>query len=124
MIKNRLLRIILTTMLIVAVLFPLLSINFIFPQFVNLLTDHLKNESIQNANHLKYTISNITNLTNLPFSLDTKKSLVRAKDGQTIFSTDSQDLGKHNTQDYFHTQVANGKNVRNPGQKTWYPQIH
>ncbi|MCP3941489.1 MAG: GAF domain-containing protein [Desulfobacteraceae bacterium] len=130
-IKNPLLRILLTMMLTIAIVFPMFSIYFIFPQFVNLLTNHLKNEAIKNANHLKYiTTNNKTGKINLPISLDTKNNLLQikydlhlekikifSKNGQTIFSTNPRDIGELNTHNYFHTLVAGGKIITHLVQK-------
>ncbi|MBU0972949.1 MAG: response regulator [Proteobacteria bacterium] len=124
-IKNPLLRIILMTMLSIAIAFPVFSTYVLFPQIVHLLTTHLKEEAIKNASHLMHTVLNEKAIkTNLPLSLGDQEKMrtfkkdlhlekikIFSRSGKTIFSTDSQDIGKVNTHDYYHTLVAKGKIV-------------
>ncbi len=103
----------------VAIIYPLVNIYVIFPSFHQLLVQDTEDDAVRVANHLLSLVVSNENELNAPgeFTGITKKAKkdfklekikVFSKNGEIIFSTDPQDIGKINRKPYFYEIVAKG----------------
>ena len=103
----------------VAIIYPLVNIYVIFPSFRQLLVQDTEDDAVRVAAHiLSMVVSNKNELNNSgEFTEMTEKAKedfklekikVFSKNGEIIFSTDPQDIGKINRKPYFYEIVARG----------------
>lgn len=104
---------------IMAILYPLVNIYFIFPLFTTIITQNIEDEAVRVAWNLKSMVvsekqqlknpsdfATVINKTRLDFGIERIK--VFSKEGEIIYSTDPRDIGKINREAYFHDIVAAG----------------
>ena len=121
-IKTPMLRNVFIVSLIVAIAIPILSAFWIIPAFTQQLTTNTEDQVVRSATHLMSTIivregdlkkeslsaSRIGELEIVSRDLQLEKLKIFSKSGETIFSTDAEDIGKINKMDYFNNTVAKG----------------
>ncbi len=110
--------------LLIAVTFPLADYFIVLPLFSNFVIQHTEEEAVRAGHHLAedLVIQNNKDITAGSLSKDVQEGalsvarglgLVKFKlfapDGTTVYSTDEEDIGKVNENDYFHDIVAKGK---------------
>ena len=121
-IRVPLLRNIIVVCLIIAIAFPTYSVFFVYPSFIDLLIKSTEDDAISTATHLtRMIIPEGTELNNKAlskglmneielmardFNLENLK--IFFKSGEVIFSTNEKDIGRINSEDYFHNVVAKG----------------
>jgi PAS domain S-box-containing protein len=129
--KVKLLRNILIVFLSTAIALSIYNVFFIYPSFTSLVTETTKNDAVRAARHLAISVlpedaELIENLINNDvlveieeiknaFELNSLK--IFSKSGKTIYSTDSEDIGKVNQSKYFHEIVAKGNTYAKVVQK-------
>ena len=116
------LRLIVSTSLIAVILLTCFSIFFLSPAFTKLIIKNTEFEAIKVARHLSeifvqqghpvakdlpHGFAESIQLAVADFGL--MKIKVFAPDGETVYSTSPQDIGKINEYDYFHKLVAQGQ---------------
>lgn len=118
-----LLRNVLLTCLAIATIFPMVSISFVYPSFIDLLIRAAEDDAVFTATHLTSMIipegkalskalitgelrHEIEKLTR-DFRLERLKIFL--KTGEIIYSTRAEDVGTINAEKYFHDIVAEGK---------------
>lgn len=109
--------------LLIAVTFPMADYFIVLPMFSGFVTQHTEEEAIRAANHLAddLIIPNNEDFSSgsLPQDMHQNALIVAkgmgllkfklfAPDGTTVYSTDAEDIGKINKNDYFHNIVAKG----------------
>ena len=102
----------------IAIIYPLVNIQFIFPSFSRLLIENTEDEAMRLANLLSpMVVSNNELKKPVDFAEEAEKikekfKLERLKvfsnSGKIIYSTFSEDIGKINNKSYFHEIVAKG----------------
>ncbi len=129
--KNKIIRYIFLVSLFVCILYPLVSIYFIYPKFPKLLVMNTTKEAIRVGNHLsemffrkegeitKEKIEMIMNNKSHDFIHDFNLMKMKIFDpsGETIYSTTKSDIGNINKNDYFHKYVAKGREFTKVVQK-------
>lgn len=121
--SNRtLLRLIITTSFLAVIILSCLSIFVLSPAYKRLIIKNTEREAVKVARHLKELLlveENRSRVSMVPgfeqqvgmvlqdFGL--MKLKLFAANGETLFSTASQDIGVINLYDYFHQQVARGE---------------
>jgi PAS domain S-box-containing protein len=120
--KIKRLRNIIIVSLSIVTLLSLYNVFFIYPSFTELLIESTKKDSIRATHHLASMLftkqSELTeDVFNAPFvteikkikkDLDLMKLKVFSRKGETLFSTDSRDVGVINNEGFFHDFVAKG----------------
>ncbi|WP_417454533.1 sensor histidine kinase [Kiloniella sp.] len=109
--------------LLIAVTFPLADYFIVLPMFSGFVTQHTEEEAIRAANHLAddLIIPNNKDISAVSLSKEMHRNallfahgmgLIKFKlfapDGTIVYSTDAEDIGKINKNDYFHNIVAKG----------------
>ncbi|MEW6117493.1 MAG: diguanylate cyclase [Nitrospirota bacterium] len=104
---------------VVALLYPLVNVYFIFPSFRNFLTRNTEDEAVRLANHLAPLVMEGGTLKEphafsaqartLAREFNLEKLKVFAPTGEIIYSTDPKDIGTRNKNSYFFEIVAQGK---------------
>ncbi|MBF0276332.1 MAG: SpoIIE family protein phosphatase [SAR324 cluster bacterium] len=98
------------------------TLFFSYPAFTQILIENTEKEAVRTGSHLKFFLNieeNEMKTITVPEELDrkireeiNKFQLVKVKvflnSGKTIYSTDSDDVGKINEENYFHEIVAKG----------------
>jgi signal transduction histidine kinase len=121
--KIKLLRNILIVSLSIATALALYNFFFIYPSFTELLIESTKNDAVRATRHLaSMLISQQSEITKNSFNVDFLKEIenhkndlelmkikVYSRSGNTLFSTDVNDVGVINKLKYFHEIVAKGK---------------
>jgi len=129
--KDRTLKLIFAISLLVAILFPLISILYVYPAFTNMIVSNTENEALRTGAHFErmyfndakpLTAGSINNTfiqgtRDLIDDYDLMKIKVFAASGETIFSSDQEDIGKINKKPYFHDVVAHGNSFTKMVQK-------
>lgn len=125
-----LIRVILISVVMVAILMPLFHHFYIYPFFFKELLNITENEALRTGKHLtgyllEEDLKNQTLVTDRmrqeilvavnDFSL--MKVKVFSASGEILFSTDEEDIGQINKHDYFHEIVAKGKTYKTTVQK-------
>ena len=122
-IKDRSLKLIFVICLITAIVFPLVNIMYIYPSFSGLLISNIEDNAVRTGNHLatmirKYDDAFTNKVLSDDFLVDINKmiddnNLQRIKifnaSGNTIYSTNSQDIGEKHTGAAFYEIVTHGK---------------
>lgn len=122
-IKDRSLKLIFVICLITAIVFPLINIMYIYPSFSGLLTSNIEDNAVRTGNHLasmirKYDDEFTGKVLSDDFLVDISKmiednKLLKIKifntSGNTIYSTNFQDIGKKHTGTAFYETVTHGK---------------
>ncbi|MBI4848750.1 MAG: PAS domain S-box protein [Nitrospirae bacterium] len=122
--KDRALRNIFIISVMIAVLFPLINIYYIYPLFTKLLVANTEDEAERTAGHLQaMLLSDVNDLKKESLPGDLPKRVGRAqndfefiklklfaRDGEIIYSTEPKDIGEVNKHDYFRQMVAKGRN--------------
>ena len=125
LIRNPLLRRILIISIGITLLFPLVSFYFIFPKFEGYLVTSTEETAIRVAQHIHHTIIKknrliadtladpniIAELFNIKKDFHLEKFKIFSDSGETLFSTDPDEVGKINTHTYFKERVARGETV-------------
>lgn len=104
---------------VMAIIYPLVNIYFIFPIFGEILAKNAEGEAVRVARNLTTIIVSEKKELKNPFDFATtidkrriefgiEKIKVFSKWGEIIYSTDPQDVGKINREQYFHNIVAAG----------------
>jgi hypothetical protein len=107
---------------VIAIVYPLVNIHYIYPSFSQLLIDNTEDEAVRTAAHLstilvsdgtelrKDSISPefLTMAEGLKDDFKLEKLKVFAPSGEIIYSTDPKDIGKINKKSYFHEIVTKG----------------
>jgi PAS domain S-box-containing protein len=120
--KSKLMRIILIAFLSIAIALSVYNIFFIYPSFTKLVIDTTKNDSVRAARYLASVLipegaelrkdffnnDALIEIEKIINAYELNKLKVFSRSGETIFSTDSEDIGKINQKKYFHEIVANG----------------
>ena len=120
--KTPLLRNFLITSLVISAIFPLYSVFYIIPSFNMQLTANMEDEALRTASHLRDLIikekaeltkgslsnENISEIKKLTKDFRLEKLQIFSKQGEIIFSTTPNDIGKTNKNDYFQNVVAKG----------------
>lgn len=120
--KIKLMRITLIVFLSIAIALSVYNVFFIYPSFTKLVVETTKNDAVRVARHLaSMLISDGVDLNKEFFNADTlieiekvinafalNRLKVFSRSGETIFSTDPDDIGKVNQESYFHEMVAKG----------------
>ena len=121
--RETLLKNILFTCLVIAIFFPLYDLFYIIPSHSKLLIENTEKEAQRTANHLAATLLSeeselgkdcITGefkkeVKGLQRDFKLEKLKVFSKIGETIFSSDPDDIGKRNKEGYFREIVLNGR---------------
>ncbi len=121
--KDRTLKLIFAVSLVTAILFPLISILYIYPAFTEHMISSTEKEAVRTGAHFasmyfkdskELTVRSIDDkfiqgTHNLMLDYGLMKIKVFAASGETIYSTDQADIGKINKKAYFHDIVAHGK---------------
>lgn len=116
------------TTCVIAILYPLINIYFIFPSFSRLLVNNTENEAVRVARNLSSIVISDNNELKKPG--DFSKAIEKVKDefhlekikvftagGEIIHSTEPEDIGKINNKDYFREIVAKGNSFTKVVQK-------
>jgi len=136
--KQKTTRYIFAISLLLFILYPVLNIFYIYPQFTSLLIKNTEDEALRLGEHLsnmyfghKFPVTKET------FTVDKGMVHAHVKDlglmklkifsptGEVIYSTDEKDIGKINKADYFWDIVAKGRpftKVIKKGKKTMEDQ--
>ncbi len=115
----------------IAIIYPVVNIYVIFPSFTKMVCENAEADAVRVTNLLASKLMFQQNeLTGDSFSDDfskhaeqIKKKLniwkfkIFSKDGEIIFSTDSEEVGSFNSKSYFHEIVAKGKSYAKHVQK-------
>ena len=122
--RNSLIRNIFVISVIIAIIFPLINIYFVFPSIKNLLIENAEEEALRVGNHLSaMLLKNTDELTHdsITHNLSLKKyqsllhdfQLMKLKifnhSGETLYSSSHEEIGEINNRDYFHEIVATGQ---------------
>ena len=121
--KNKIIGYIFLVSLLICVVYPLINMYFIFPNFTNLLVENTEKEAIRLGNHLadmffdnegaiideKIDMMMNDQSHNVIHDFKLMKLKIFTSSGETIYSTSREDIGKINEHDYFHAIVAKGK---------------
>jgi len=124
MFKDRFLRSMLLLSISAIIIMPIYSVTRTIPELVNLLAEDSENDAVRIALPLasKFfpehgTVSRealppgfMANARTMQHDFKLWKLKVFSPTGETLFSSDTADIGKINTHDYFHNIVAKGKN--------------
>ena len=122
-IKDRSLKLIFVICLITAIIFPLINIMYIYPSFSELLKSNIEVNAVRTGNHLatmirKYDDEFTNKVLSDDFLFDINEmiddnNLLKIKifnaSGNTIYSTNSQDIGKKHTGPAFYEIVTHGR---------------
>ena len=120
--KTPLLKNLLITSLLISLIFPLYGVFAIIPSFSSQFMKITEEEAVRTASYLKgLIIKDKAELTKDSFSKEIirdieivkqtfslEKLKIFSKQGEIIFSTASEDIGKKNKHDYFYNIVAKG----------------
>jgi PAS domain S-box-containing protein len=120
--KIKLLRNIIIVSLSIVTLLSLYNVFFIYPSFTELLIESTKKDSIRATHHLAsmlftkqselteevFDVAFVTEIKKIKRDLDLMKLKVFSRKGETLFSTDSRDVGLINSEGFFHDVVAKG----------------
>ncbi len=104
---------------LVAILYPLINIYYIFPSFSEILISNTEDEAIRVAKHLssmvmkdEHSFANTEDMAQSVRKIKNEFKLEKIKvfstSGEAIHSTDKKDIGKRNLKPYFHNIVAKG----------------
>jgi diguanylate cyclase (GGDEF)-like protein len=104
---------------LIAIVYPLINTYFIFPSFTGVLVENTEEDAIRVARSLSAVVVAENEELKKPeaFSHEIEKmqkefNLIKIKvfspGGQTVYSTDSKDVGVRNEKKYFHEIVAEG----------------
>jgi len=121
--KTQLFRNIFIGCLAIAVIFPMISVFFIYPSFTKLLTETIEEDAISIATHLAKTINpekkeftedlflkdSVKIIQTYKKDFQLEKLKIFNKSGTIVYSTDSKDIGVINKRKYFHEIVAKGR---------------
>ena len=121
--SNRtLLRLIISTSFLAVIILSCLSIFVLSPAYKRLIIKNTELEAIKVARHLKELLLVEEDRSRVSMAPGFEEQVVMvledfgliklklfAANGETLFSTDSQDIGVINQHDYFHQQVARGE---------------
>lgn len=119
MIKDKGLKNIFIVSLIITIIFPVIYIFFIYPSFSNLLVENTQEDAIRIAEHFSHKVLTEDNELKDPSEFaheaeDLKEQLKLVKlkvfsdTGEIIYSTDPEDIGEINKNDYFWEIVVKG----------------
>ncbi len=122
LVKNKTLRYVLLLSIVVAILFPLINIFVIYPLFTQRLVENTEDEAVRLATHIissadlaKMELSrdsikddHLAEFALLAKNFELMKIKIFSETGETIYSTNPQDIGTLNTDDYFYNVVAKG----------------
>lgn len=115
------LRLIVGTSLVAVISLSCFSIFFLSPSFTNLITKSAESEAVKIGRHLAESFHDIgqiskdlpqgfiENANHMMTDFGLMKIKVFAPDGETVFSSSKEDIGKINGRDYFHDLVAQGQ---------------
>jgi signal transduction histidine kinase len=103
----------------IAIIFPLLNIYYIYPSFSDILTESTEEEATRLATHLRPAVVSekgtlkrpddfFRDLDNLEQEFGLMKLKVFSEKGETIYSSDPEDIGLVNKGSAFHNVVAKG----------------
>ncbi len=120
--KTRYLRNLLAASILVTILFPIANHLVVHPQYSKFLLQNTEEEAVRTARHLTLQLipkstgltrdsipeSMITSADDIKLSLGLMKFKIFSKTGETLFSTDSKDIGVVNKNDYFFDIVSQG----------------
>ncbi|MCP3668861.1 MAG: hypothetical protein GY814_00175 [Gammaproteobacteria bacterium] len=108
--------------IISAIGMPLLQSEYIYPSFQRLLIKNTENDAVLMGRHMtrdvlaEYTDEQINVSDNFKAKIkDTSKDFrlwkikIFSNSGETIYSTEAEDIGKINSKPYFHNIVAKGR---------------
>jgi len=122
-VREPLLRNIFIACLLIATAFPIYSVFFVYPSFIKLLIKNAESDAISTATHLsriiipeisvlgKNSISDevITEIEELTKDFQLERLKIFLNSGEIIYSTNPEDIGKLNKENYFRDIVAKGK---------------
>lgn len=123
--RDGILKKIFVILFLIAVLFPVINIYFIYPSFTKLLVENTEEEAVRTANHLEYLLlsRHDTDLSKATLSdhfyreIDVVKRNFKftklkifSNNGEIIYSTVPEEIGEINKHGYFHEIVAKGMN--------------
>ena len=108
--------------LVIAVVFPVYSVFFVYPSFTQLLIKSIEDDAIRIASHLsRVSIPENIELTKDFFSdhfirrierhtrdFGLEKLKIFSNSGKILYSTNPKDIGEINKEKYFHDVVAKG----------------
>ncbi|WP_419904768.1 sensor histidine kinase [Kiloniella sp.] len=106
--------------LAIAIVFPLANRFILYPLFADFVTEITEQEAQRSARHLEFALGIqgegkislpekfTSNAPEIIASLDLIKVKVFNATGEIIYSTDAEDIGQLNKNDYFHNIVAQG----------------
>lgn len=136
--KQKTTRYIFVISLLLFILYPVLNIFYIYPQFTLLLIKNIEDEALRTGKHLasmylgdrfpvtKETITVDKNMVKDHIKdLGLMKLKIFSPTGEILYSTDEKDIGKINRADYFREIVAKGRpftKVIKKGKKTMEDQ--
>ncbi len=120
MYNDRFLNYIFILSVLIAFIFPLINIYYIYPSFGNLIRETTEEDATRLANHLRSAIVTddgklkkpdtfFYDITNMKREFDLKKLKVFSESGKTIYSSDSKDVGIVNNGHIFNNIVAKGR---------------
>jgi len=122
--KIRLLRNILLTVITITVLLSLYNVLIIYPSFTRLLVQYTKHDALRATRYVSTTLAItdggiptgrldahlINHLRQVESSLELIKLKIYTSSGETIYSTDANDIGIVNRSEYFKEMAAQGSN--------------
>ncbi|HDH05022.1 MAG TPA: response regulator [Nitrospirae bacterium] len=122
MLYNKALRYIFIVSCVIAIIYPIVNIYFIFPSFGEVVNQNAEDDAVRIANFLSTRLSlDRAGLTkdSIPADFQAKAEKMKEKlhiskikifsrSGEILFSTDPRDVGKINNKSYFHEIVAKG----------------
>jgi len=119
MFDDRALKYIFIISVLIAVIFPLVNIYYIYPSFGDLITESTEEEATRLAKHLRPIVVSekgtlkkpddfFSDMDNLKHEFDLVKLKVFSETGETIYSSYPEDVGIVNTGRSFHEVVAKG----------------
>jgi PAS domain-containing protein len=123
MIKDNSIKLIFIVSLLAAIIFPAVSITYIYPSFTKMLIKNTEDEAFRTGAYLSeillkdkavLTVNSITDeflheSGRLVRNFNLMKMKVLAQTGEILFSTEKREIGQINTSPYFHDIVARGK---------------
>lgn len=103
--------------LLIAVIYPLANIFFVFPAFSKLSINNAEKNAVRIGRFLseiivaddKNKVTNIDEIERAAKTFNLYKIRLYSSSGVTLYSTDPADISKENTKPYFHEIVAEGQ---------------